>query len=175
MKIFFKNISILLLSFLFFSNYALSDNTYFIDFTKVLNNSKAGSEAQKKLKDKYTSESKKFLQEEEKIKKEETEIIAQRKILSNEDYQKKVNELRTKVANLQDNKQKSLNSIAKSRNEAKQILLKSVNPILKKYMQDNGIRIVLEKESVILGDTTLELTDIIIELLNKELTSIKFE
>ena len=40
-------------------------------------------------------------------------------------------------------------------------------------MEENNIRIVLDKQSVILGDTALEITDKIIEILNKEVSSIK--
>ena len=74
---------------------------------------------------------------------------------------------------MQKEKQKTFNEIAKSRNNAKQSLLKAVNPIIKKYMEDNNIRLVLDKKSVILGDQTLEITDQIINILNKELPSIK--
>jgi Skp family chaperone for outer membrane proteins len=42
-------------------------------------------------------------------------------------------------------------------------------------MEENKIRIVLDKQSIILGDTTLEITDIIIDILNKEVTSIKVD
>ena len=160
--------------FLFsFNQFALADNTYFIDFTRVLNQSKAGADAQQKLKNKFESESKKFLAEEEKIKKQENELIAQKKALSNEDYQKKIDELRKKVAKLQVDKQNSLNEIAKSRALAKEELLKNVNPILKTYMEENKIRLIVDKQSVILGDTTLEITDKIIEILNQKLSSIK--
>ena len=160
--------------FLFSLNqFALADNTYFIDFTRVLNQSKAGADAQQKLKNKFESESKKFLAEEEKIKKQENELIAQKKALSNEDYQKKIDELRKKVAKLQVDKQNSLNEIAKSRALAKEELLKNVNPILKTYMEENKIRLIVDKQSVILGDTTLEITDKIIEILNQKLSSIK--
>ena len=160
--------------FLFFLNqFAFADNTYFIDFTRVLNQSKAGADAQQKLKNKFESESKKFLTEEENIKKQENELISQKKALSNEDYQKKVDELRKKVAKLQTDKQNSLNGIAKSRALAKQELLKNVNPILKTYMEENNIRLVVDKQSVILGDTTLEITNKIIEILNQKLSSIK--
>lgn len=69
MRFIFKKIVIIFLSLIFCSNVAFADNTYFIDFTRVLNESKAGSEAQKKLKDKFESESKKFKLEEEKIRK----------------------------------------------------------------------------------------------------------
>ena len=175
MKFIFKKIVIIFLNLIFFSNVAFTDNTYFIDFKRVLNESKACSEAQKKLKVKFESESKKFKLEEEKIRKEESDLISQKKVLSNEDYQKRINDLRSKVALIQKSQQESLNSIASSRNNARQTLLKSVNPIIKKYMEENKIRIVLDKQSIILGDTTLEITDKIIDILNKEVTSIKVD
>ena len=168
-----KKFIIYFLFFLFPNQFALADNTYFIDFTRVLNQSKAGADAQQKLKKKFESENKKFLSEEENIKKNESELISQKKVLSNEDYQKKLDELRKKVAKLQTDKQESLNEIAKSRARARQELLKNVNPILKEYMEENKIRLVIDKQSVILGDTTLELTDKIIEILNQKLNSIK--
>ena len=75
--------------FLTYSLHSFADSTYFIDFTRVLNNSKSGSEAQKKLKDKFASESKKFKKLEQEIRKDESEIISQKKTLSAEDYKKK--------------------------------------------------------------------------------------
>ena len=86
-----------------------------------------------------------------------------------------IQNLRKKVSNLQKSKQDSFNDIAKSRSNAKQKLLKVVNPILKKYMEDNKIRIVLNKDIVILGDTTLEITDQVIAILNKEFPSVKID
>ena len=163
-------ISIFLLTYSFNS---FADNSYFLNYAKVLNSSKPGAAAQKKLQEKFQSESKKFNELEKKIRKEESEIINQKKILSAEDYQKKVEALRKKVSNLQKNKQTSFNSIAKSRSEAKELLIKAVNPILKKYMEDNNIRVVLDKKIIILGDTHLEITEQIIAILNKELPSIK--
>jgi outer membrane protein len=150
-----------------------ADNSYFIDFTKVLNESKAGSQAQENLKKNFASENKKFSQIEKNLKKEESDIISQRKVLSSDDYKKKVEALRKKVSDLQKNKQNSFNKIGKNRNEAKQSLLKSLNPILKKYMEENNIRMIVNKESVILGDSSLEITNQIIEILNRELPSLK--
>ena len=106
------------------------------------------------------------------IRKDESEIISQKKTLSAEDYKKKVEPLRKRVSDLQKNKKTSFSNIAKSRNEAKQALLKAVNPILKKYMEDNKIRLIVDKQSVILGDQGLEVTDQIIAILNKESPSL---
>ena len=100
------------------------------------------------------------------------EIIAKKKLLSPEDYKKKVEELRKKVSALQVSKKNSLNSIAKSRQEAKQTLLKAVNPIIKKYMEENNIKLILDKKGVLMGDKNLEITNQIIAILNKELSSL---
>ena len=177
-RIDYKYMKKLILITLLLFGYSLNsyaDNPVFIDFAKVLNTSKPGSEAQKKLKNKFKKETEKFAKLEEGVRKEESEIISQKKALSQEEYQKKVQELRKKVSNLQKNKQETFNKIAKSRSNARQSLLKSINPIVKKYMEDNKIRIVFDKQGVILGDSTLEITSQIISIVNKEVSSIKID
>tara|TARA_B110000971_G_scaffold221778_1_gene270505 strand:+ start:1908 stop:2423 length:516 start_codon:yes stop_codon:yes gene_type:complete len=170
-----KKLFLLAVFFLFsFSNLS-ADTIYFVDFKKVLNNSKAGASAQENLKKKYTNESNKFIQEEKNIRKEEAEIISKKKTITNEEYKKKVETLREKVSSLQKKKQESFKNMQKTRNDAKQLLLKSVNPILKKYMEDNNIRLVVDKQMVLMGDTQLEITDQIITILNKELKSLQIK
>ncbi len=157
------------------SNPVLADIPYVIDISKILNESKAGAEAQKKLKNRFTAAGKKFSERETSLKKQEKEIIAQKKLITKEEYKKKVDELRKKVATLQKNKQETLNNIAKSRNNAKTELLKTLNPIVKKYMEDNNIRLVLKKNSIVLGDNNLDITPKIIAILNNELKSLKID
>ena len=175
MKNLFKKILIIILFSLFSNTISYSDNTYFIDLSKLLNQSKAGSEVQSKLKKKLELENTKIRKEEENIKKQEQELISQKKILSNEEYKSKLNNLRKKVSELQKYQQDTLVNIAKQRDDAKKKLLDSINPIMKKYMEDNSIRIIVDKQSVILGDTALEITDKIIEILNQKLNSIKID
>ena len=160
---------------IFFVSYSLTsyaDTTHFIDFTKVLNSSKAGSAAQQKLKKQFQTETKKFEKLEKEVRIEETNIISQKKAVSPEEYKKKVQALRKKVVEIQKNKQESLNKMSKSRNDAKASLLKAVNPIIKDYMEENKIGLIINKNSVVLGDTNLEITDQIIAILNKKLPSI---
>ena len=168
-----KKLIFITIFFLTYSFHSFADDSYFVDFSKVLNTSKPGAEAQKKLRNRFKSETEKYKKLEQGIGKDESEIISQKKALSPEDYKKKVEPLRKRVAELQKNKQNSFNNIAKSRNDAKKALLKAVKPIIKKYMEDNKIKLVLDKKSVILGDKNLEITDQIIAILNKELPSLK--
>ena len=165
---------IIIIAFLLASTLnSFADVPYFINFNKVLNGSKVGASAQKILQDRVKAELKKFKKIEEDIRKEEAEIISQKKVLSKEEYKKKVETLRKKVTDMQKNKQKSSQNIAKSRNKARQDLVKAVNPIIKKYMEDNKIRIILDKQAVVMGDATLEITDKVIAILNKELQPLK--
>lgn len=168
-----KKIFLFVILSVFYFSSSFADNSYFIDFKSVLNTSKAGSDAQKKLKKEFEDETKKFSTKEAEIKKEEKDIISKKKLITKEEYLNKVNLLRKKVLDLQKNKQKVLSKIAKRRNDAKLELLKAVNPIVKKYMEDNNIRIVLDKQSILMGDSSLEITSQIITILNKELSSLK--
>jgi len=169
-----KKLIFITIFFIFYSLNSYANDAHFIDFKKVLNSSKAGSGAQKKLQQEFQAETKKFEKLEKEVRKEEADIILQKKKkeLSPEEYKKKVQNLRKKVLDIQKNKKESLTKIAKSRNQAKASLLKAVNPIIKDYMEENKIRIIINKNSVVLGDTTLEITDQIIVILNKKLPSI---
>ena len=149
-----------------------AENPHFIDFGKVLNESVAVKKAQDSLKKKFKSESSKFKKIEEDLKKEETQLISKKKIMKDDEFKKSIAELRKKVQKLQKDKQISINQLAKSRAAAKVELLNKLNPIMKKYMEENKIRVVLDKKNILLGDKSLEITSQIMEILNKEVKNI---
>ena len=86
---------------------------------------------------------------------------------------KKVTELRNKVKNLQKEKNQILEKVANQRAKAKSELLKNLNPIIKEYMVEKQIRMVIDKKNLILGDENLDITKEIISRLNGKLKSIK--
>ena len=45
--------------------------------------------------------------------------------------------------------------------------LKKINPLLQDYMKNNSIDIVLEKKQIFIGNSSIDITDNIIELINK--------
>ena len=83
----FKKLPIILFVTCFLSTNLAADSAHFIDFSKVLNESTAGAKAQKFLKNKFVSDSKKFRNLEKKLLEEEREIIAKKKVLN----KKKIN------------------------------------------------------------------------------------
>ena len=147
----------------------------YIDMKYILNNSKAGKGAQDFLKESFTKNQKIFTDEENKLKEEEKDLLTKKNIITKEEYQKKTDELRKKVIDYQSKRRSSLEKIAKQRAEARAELLKKLDPILKKYINDNNISIIIDKKNVIMGSTDFDLTNIIIENLNKELPTLNLK
>ena len=65
-----------------------------------------------------------------------------------------------------------LQNVAIQRSKARDELIKNLNPILKDFMKEKNIRLVIDKKNVLLGDEKLEITNDILALLNKKLKSI---
>ena len=147
----------------------------YIDMKYILNNSKAGKGAQDFLKESFTKNQKIFTDEENKLKEEEKDLLTKKNIITKEEYQKKTDELRKKVIDYQSKRRSSLEKIAKQRADARAELLKKLDPILKKYINDNNISIIIDKKNVIMGSADFDLTNIIIENLNKELPTLNLK
>ena len=167
-----KVITFIFFIFVSFQSNIVADTPYFIDFKYILNESEAGKKAQKTLKTRLENNLKKLSEKQKKIQEEEKKIIQQKKIISPEEYKKKVSELRNKVSNLQKERNKILGDISEQRVKARNELLKNLNPIIKDYMLEKKIRMVIDKKNLLLADETLDLTKDIMALLNKKLKSI---
>ena len=169
-KLFF---SIILL--LFLPNTLMADLPKYLDFKYVLNESEAGKKAQVQLKKKLDNGVKNLSKQEKIVLEEEKKIIQQKKILSPEEYKKKVSELRKKVSDLQKKRSKLLNTVAKQRSKARSELLKNLNPVVKEYMVEKNIRMVLDKKGIILADEKLDITNDIITKLNAKIKTLKLD
>ena len=167
-----KIILTICLFFVLSTTHVFANTTYFVDFSYVLNQSKAGKEAQEIMTKKIKSSNEKFSKLEKKILDDEKDLISKKNVLKDEEYQKKIKTLRERVANLQKDKRSFFEKINKQRSESRKKLLNSLTPIMESYMKTNNIKIIIDKKNVLLGDASLDLTKTITELLNKELKSL---
>ena len=153
-------------------NKLFASDVYFIDYSKVMNESAAGKKAQDYLKNLLKSSNKKFNETAKKLKDEENKIIGQKNALSKEEYKKKADALRKKVFELNKGRDNLIRDVATKRKKAGDEMLKRLNPILGKYMKENNISVVIDKKNVLMGDKKFEITSQIIEILNKQFKSI---
>ena len=149
-----------------------ASDVYFIDYSKVMNESTAGKKAQDYLKNFLNNSNKKFNDTAKKLKDEENKIISQKNALSKEEYKKKADALRKKVFELNKGRDKLIRDVAAKRKKAGDEMLKKLNPILGKYMEENNIPVVIDKKNILMGNKKFEITSQIIEILNKEFKSI---
>ena len=159
--------------FLLLSSNTFAEYPHYLDFKYVLNESEAGKKAQEQLKQKLDKGISSINIKEKEIREEEKKIIQQKKIISPEEYKKKVSDLRKKVSLLQKDRTKLINSVADERAKARIELLKNLNPIVKEFMIEKKVRMVLDKKELILADETLDITIEITNRLNKKIKTIK--
>ena len=171
----YKKFFFSLIVLLFLPNALMADLPKYLDFKFVLNESVAGKKAQAQLKKKLDNGVKDLSKKEKIIQEEEKKIIQQKKILSPEEYKKKVTELRKKVSDLQKKRSKLLNTVANQRSKARSELLKNLNPVVKEYMVEKNIRMVLDKKGIILADEKLDITNDIITKLNAKIKTLKLD
>ena len=109
------------------------------------------------------------------LKKEESDLLSKKTVLSKEEYTKKSNVLRKKVIDYQSDRRSSLDKIATQRAQARETLLKKLDPILQAYIKENNISLVVDKKDMLGGNPDIDITNIIVEKLNKELPSLNLK
>ena len=103
---------------------------------------------------------------EEELKSIENEIKLKKNIISDQEFEKEINDLKKKIANF--NKEKKL--MVKNFNEIKkkelQLLFDTINPIVQNYMDKNSIDIILNSNNIYIGNKKSDLTKQLIEEIN---------
>ena len=133
----------------------------------------AGKSIKNQLEKIYNKDLEKFKKNDEILKKKEKKIIAQKNIMSQEDFQKELTSLRSEIINFQREQVKSRDNINKLRIGATNKLISKLSPILKEYAKENSISLILQKKNIIMGKKEIEITDEILSLTNKKIKDIK--
>ena len=163
----------LITSFIIFSSDLLAqEKIAILDLKHVLNESKAGKSAQDFLKKSYTQNIKKFKDIAASLKKQEADLLSKKTVLSKEDYTKKSDSLRKKVIDYKSQRRTAMDKITTQRTESRDTLLKSITPILETYIKENNISVVINKVHTLGGNPENDITEIIVDKLNKVLPSL---
>tara|TARA_B110000037_G_scaffold135907_1_gene153926 strand:- start:98 stop:616 length:519 start_codon:yes stop_codon:yes gene_type:complete len=164
-----------LVFFIFSSPITAEQKIVFVDMDKLVSVSKPGSSIFNQLKD-INNKNLIFLKKEEKkFKEKEKKLIAQKNIISEANFQIKINELKSEVNNYNQNRNKMIEKFNQLKVDSTNNLLKLINPILTKFSNDNEISIILQKKNLIIGKTELDITDEIIKIIDNEIKVFKIK
>ena len=165
MKSFF--IKFFIIFFFFTSLSYSSEKIVYLDVDFILANSEKGKIILSNL-EKKNKENIKILQSKEKIlKDEETEIIKQKNIISEVSYKEKINTLKSKIDTFKMDKDKLVKNFNQFRQQEINKFIKLVDEILGEYVEKNAIDLVLNKKDILMGKNKYNITNEIMELVNK--------
>ena len=140
-----------------------------------MKDSLAGKSIIAQLKKKRESSITKFKSREKDIFEKEKKLISQKNILSKEDFEKKLKDLRNDISNYQKDRNKTSNEITKSRVNASTKLISKLTPILEDYSKKNSIRIIVQKKNIVMGKKEDDITKDIMEIVNQRIKNIKID
>ena len=157
---------------LYSSNSYSESKLAFIDMQKIMLQSKAGKSITVQLEKLHKSNIAKFKQKEEELKSKETSLISQKNVMNQEEFEKKINLLREEANKYRIERRDKINSLTTKRVDGTNKLIKAIHPILADYSKKNSISMIFQKKNIIIGKTELEITDNILEILDKNLKQI---
>ena len=168
-------VKIFVITYLIFgiTNSFAETKVVYVDMNKILNESKVGTFVEKELTKKHEKKLESFKKKEEELKKEEIDLISKRNIMARTEFDKKVKLLNEEAQKYQSERRKWFDEITIKRNQARAEVLKSLDPIITEHFEQNQISLILYKRNVAIGITDLDITNAIIDELNKKLPSIK--
>ena len=104
---------------------------------------------------------------------ERNKLLEQQSVIAPESFEVKAKDYEKKLQNYQSEKQKKLRELQLVDQTTTNKILESVKPILENLSKELGVTVILEKNSVLLSATNMDITDKVIKQLNKELPKIK--
>mgnify|MGYP005646251517 CR=1 FL=1 len=171
-----KLLSSILVFFLFFTNTVFSEQKIaFINMDKVISNSNSGISILNQLTDLKNKNSKFLENEKKRFKEKEKKLISQKNLITESDFQNKVDGLKLEIKSYNQNKNKLIAEFNKIKIYNTNKLLKLFDPILVKFSNDKEISIILQKKDLVVAKTELDITDEIIKIINTEIKEFKIK
>ena len=173
-----KNITgyfILIVSICFSNVSFSSEGIYYINMDVIMNNSLAGKSIIDQLEKRNKSYTDTFKKREEELKNEEKKLLAQKNILDDEEFKKKISLFQNKISDYRNKRKEDVNKYTSQKINAQKDLLIKLTPIMAEYASKNSISFILPKQSIIIGKTELDITNDIIEIMNQKIKVIKLK
>ena len=144
-------------------------NIVFVDLNKIMTTSKPGSSILENLNKKNNQLLNNFKKDEKKLKDDETKLISQKNILSEEEFQSKVKKLKIEINTYNENRKKTIKDFNILKAETTDKFMKMINSIFIKYSNDKSISMIFDKKNMIIGKSELDITDEIIKIVNDKI------
>jgi len=169
----FKKLIYIKILVLFFLSFASANaKVVYLDLDFIIKNSTAGKKLYKDLSNSQLNENKKFDKEFQNLKKVETKIISQKKIITTDAYDIKIKEFKNNVEIFNKKRKIYLSEFNKKKDFNISELVKQINLILSNYSKKNSITLIMHRKNIIIGKTELDITNDILILVDDKINNI---
>ena len=174
MRLIFR-FKVFLFALFILTNANAKEKIVYIDMNILINKSKVGisiNNQMKKLVDLNNSEYEKI---EKSLLDEEKDILKKKNVLDPQKFNEEILNFRNKIKSLRAERKKKVELIRNKNVKAKNELVSQITKLLAEYSSKNEIGLVLNKDSIVLGIKTIDITDKILEISNKNIKNIKLK
>ena len=169
MKIYF-NLILILLFILIKQPLSLADQKItFLNLEKILNDTNSGKKILKNLETIKNNNSNNFKKISDEIRGKEEDILKQKNILSEEEFEKKVINLRQEVKRFNDDRNKIIKEFEITKKNELDNFLKKITPFIEKYIAENSVGLVLNQKNIFIADKKYDITNKIIAIVDENL------
>ena len=169
MKIYLKLFLILIFIFINHSQSIADQKITFLNLEKILNNSNSGKKIVKNLEALKNQNANNFKKKSDEIRIKEENILKQKNILSKEEFEKKILNLRQEVDQFNKNRNKTIKEYEITKKNKLDEFLKKITPLIEKYIVENSVSLVLNQKNIFIADKKYDITDKIIAIVDENL------
>jgi len=166
---------IILFFFLSINSLKAEDKVSYIDIDFILSNTIAGKKLLNIFKIEEESKINKFKLKDENFQNEEKKILAKKNLISKEEINNELKILNNKFQIYNKEKVKEIDEFKISRNKNIVNFLNLINPIIENYMNDNSIYMLIDKKNVFIASKNYDITNNLIELIDKQIKDIEIK
>ena len=107
------------------------------------------------------------------IKKKEQTLISQKNLLAEDEYSKKIDNLKIEVNNFNSMSNKKLKELNDLKILVSNSFKKEINKVLKEFSEKNKIDLIISSNQILIGKSNIDVTNDLLIIVNKKIT--KFE
>ncbi len=161
--------------FLIFNSSYSEEKLVFVDINFIFNNSSAGKKVNNYIKDETKKINSELMKFQKKIDEEKKTLLTQKNVISSDEYEKKFKNLEKNLNEYRTIIQKKNNDLVDYKTKVRVEFSKRLKQLLEDYSKKNSISMILKKENILIGKTSLDATDDILNLFNQNVKKISIQ
>ncbi len=146
-----------------------------INLNYILSESDAAKDAAKQIEEIAKKIEQEVITDDQNLLDEQNKLVESQAIMAPNAFEEKRKEYEKKVQNYNIQRQEKLLSIDQLVAESRNTVLDALKPILEEISNENGITVLLEKNSVLLNAENMDITEEALKRLNKKLSNFEVD